>query len=209
MKEVENEGGVRNLVFLVAAPKPQSGFEHSRSTMRPHAVDPEQSPSSGSRPTTRCSTCRSSSASRKGCSQGGRPRCQLLGDPRGPREGQRRAPDHVAAQGAAVRLRLGRQLQRLRMGQHRPAGARQPRRQHRGAACGGGGAGDPELRGGAAGAARPRRRPGRGAGTHRLALHDAADARKRGRRRARQDRARRAAADALGGAQEWHPARSP
>ena len=113
----------------------------------------------------------------------------LLGDLCRPREGQRRAPDHVAAQGEAVRLRLRRQLQRLRMGEHRPAGARHARRQHRGAARGGGGAGDPDVRRSAAGAARPRRRAGRGAGAHRLALLHAADARKRGRRRARQDRA--------------------
>jgi hypothetical protein len=38
--------------------------------------------------------------------------------------------------------------------QHRPAGARQARRQHRGVACRGGRAGDPDLRGRPAGAAR-------------------------------------------------------
>ena len=79
-----------------------------------------------------------------------------------------------------------------------------PRRQYRGAARGGGGAGDLVVRRGAAGAARPRRRAGRRAGAHRLALLHLADAGERGRRRSRQDRGRRPAADALGRAQERH-----
>jgi len=41
---------------------------------------------------------------------------------------------------------FGRQLQRLRMGEHRPPGARQARRQHRGPARRGRSAGHPDLR---------------------------------------------------------------
>ena len=61
------------------------------------------------------------------------------------RERDRPTPDHVAAQGAAVRLRLRRQLQCLRMGEHRPARAGHARRQYRGPARRRRGAGDPYL----------------------------------------------------------------
>ena len=69
---------------------------------------------------------------------------------------------------------------------------------YRGAAGRGRRAGDPDVRRDAADTARPRRRAGGGAGAHRLALHDLADAGERGRRRSRQHRPGRAAAAALG-----------
>jgi len=56
------------------------------------------------------------------------------------------------------RVRLGRQLQRVRVGEHRSPRARQARRQHRGPARRGRGSGHPDFRRQAADAARPRRR---------------------------------------------------
>ena len=93
------------------------------------------------------------------------------------------------------------------MGEHRPARARDARRHDCGAARGGGGTGDPDVRRNNSGAAGPRRRPGGGAGAHRLALYDPADAGKRGRSRARQDRARWPAATAVGRVEERDPSR--
>src|SRR5437870_558105 len=91
------------------------------------------------------------------------------------------------------------------MGEHRSPGARQARRQHRGAARGRRGASDPQLRRQAPGTTRLVGRAGHGAGAHRLALHDHTDARKRRRLPARQNPERRAAATALCGAQGRRP----
>src|SRR5216684_3660716 len=69
---------------------------------------------------------------------------------------------------------------------------------------GGRGAGHPDFRRKAADAARPRRRSRGGAGAHRLALHDAANAGERRGARARQDPERQPAVQAMGRSQRPH-----